>query len=366
MGRKPTRNPNVPSGIRPRHRKGKTYYYLDLGGKPRKEIPLGSDYVLAIQKWAELKTNASPQNGLITFRYAAERYQAEVIPTKAPRTQKDNLKELEKLYEFFDAEPTPLDSIEPVHIKQYKSWRTKTAKADAIKRNEARVKAGKEPLPIDPKLGQVRANREKALFSHIWNFAREEGLTAKPNPCTGVSGFKEEGRDVFVDDAMMERLLKVSGQPLRFALRLAYLTGQRPGDVYKMAETDIRDGVLFLKQGKTQAPLRIQVQGELKILLDEIFEYKRQFSVRPLTLLVIETGQPMNAYTLRSRLDKARKEAGIAKHELQFRDMRPKAATEVDERGGTREAQALLGHTTETMTTHYIRHKAGKLVKPTK
>jgi hypothetical protein len=46
--------------------------------------------------------------------------------------------------------------------------------------------------------------------------------------------------------------------------------------------------------------------------------------------------------------------------------MRPKAATEIDGRSGTKEAQGLLGHTTETMTTKYIRHKSGKLVNPTK
>lgn len=27
---------------------GKAYYYFDAGGKPRKEIPLGDDYVLAV------------------------------------------------------------------------------------------------------------------------------------------------------------------------------------------------------------------------------------------------------------------------------------------------------------------------------
>lgn len=326
--------------MRARHRKAGTYYYLDTGEKPRREIPLGSDYVLAVQKWAEFTVSAEPRKDLITFRYAAERYIREVLPGKAPRTQKDNLKELAKLYEFFDTPPAPLDQIEPVNIRQYLDWRGQTAK--------------------------VRANREKALFSHIFNFAREKGLTSRSNPCKGVKGFKEEGRDVFVDDHMLSKLLEKSCRPLRFALRLAYLTGQRPADVYKMSETDIKDGVLWIKQGKTKAPLRIEVVGELKILLDEIFEYKRQFSVRPLSLLVTEKGQPMNEYTLRSRIDKARDAAGIAKQDLQFRDMRPKAATEVDERGGTREAQALLGHTTETMTTQYIRHKVGKLVKPTK
>jgi integrase len=219
---------------------------------------------------------------------------------------------------------------------------------------------------VDPKLGQVRANREKALFSHIWNFARETGLTGKENPCAGIKGYREDGRDVFVDDALMARLMAVSGKPLQFALRLAHLTAQRPGDVYKMSETDIRDDVLHVRQAKTKATIRIQIEGELKVLLAEIMEYKRQFSVRALSLLITERGQPMNAYSLRTRLDAARQAAGIAKDALQFRDMRPKAATEVEQSGGTRQAQALLGHTTEGMTTQYIRHKAGKLVKPTK
>ena len=33
---------------------GRTYYYFSVNGKPRREIPLGSDYVAAARKWAEL------------------------------------------------------------------------------------------------------------------------------------------------------------------------------------------------------------------------------------------------------------------------------------------------------------------------
>ena len=69
---------------------------------------------------------------------------------------------------------------------------------------------------------------------------------------------------------------------------------------------------------------------------------------------------------MRTRIDAAREAAGIDKNDFQVRDMRPKAATTIDEKDGTKAAQGLLGHTTEQMTTNYIRHKAGKLVKPTK
>lgn len=55
MGRKPTTNANLPPHIRKRvQRSGKVYYYLDTGEKPRKEIPLGDDYIAALRKYAEL------------------------------------------------------------------------------------------------------------------------------------------------------------------------------------------------------------------------------------------------------------------------------------------------------------------------
>lgn len=106
MGRKPSVNLNLPKGMRARKRWNNTFYYLDTGGKPRKEIPLGNDFAMAVKKWAELQINAKPiHQEIVTFRYVAERYTKTVIPTKAPRTQKDNLSELKWLYKFFDNPP---------------------------------------------------------------------------------------------------------------------------------------------------------------------------------------------------------------------------------------------------------------------
>jgi hypothetical protein len=48
---------------------------------------------------------------------------------------------------------------------------------------------------------------------------------------------------------------------------------------------------------------------------------------------------------------------------FQFRDLRAKAASDTDDAAGTRGAQALLGHTTESMTAEHIRHKVGKKVE---
>lgn len=359
MGRKPSRWPNLPRGMRARPRGKLIHYYLDSGGTPRKEIPLGSDYIAAVKKWAEL---TSQQNtfAVFTFPDLVTRYTEQALSQKSSRSQLDNTKQFVNLLKFFGDPPAPLDSIEPVHIRQYMDWRVQEARKAAAERF---AKAGK---PVPQNHGGVQANREKALISHMWNFARERGITAKPNPCTGVKGYKEKGRDVVVGDDYMARVLAVAGKPLEFALRLAGLTGQRPADVFYMSESHIADGMLHIRQGKTAAKLRIEITGSLADLLAEITHYKAQFKVRALALLVNEDGQPLTKYMFRTRFDAARDAAGIPKEEFQFRDMRATAATGVDEATGIKHAQALLGHTTEAMTADYIRHKVGKKAKPAK
>jgi integrase len=53
--------------------------------------------------------------------------------------------------------------------------------------------------------------------------------------------------------------------------------------------------------------------------------------------------------------------------EFQIRDLRAKAATEVEQsERGLSGASDLLGHASQQMTKHYVRNKFGKLVKPTK
>lgn len=94
MGRKPTRPEAIPRLRVRKQRSGRLFYYYDHGGSPRREEALGSDYGLAVKRWAE---------------------------------------------------------IEPRHVRQYLAWRSPKAK--------------------------IRTNREKALLSHIWNWARGEGYT---------------------------------------------------------------------------------------------------------------------------------------------------------------------------------------------
>lgn len=353
MGRVPTRNKNLPPRMRARHRGEKVWYYYDAGGKPRREVPLGNDYVTAVLKWAELEQTERTEVIVITFRHAAERYIRDVLPEKAPRTQKDNLTQLEKLLAFFDDPPAPLDQIEPLNIRQFLDWRVAETK-------ERLKKAGKEDSAGD---GRVRANREKALFSHIWNYARSWGYTNKPNPCQGISGYREHARDVYVDDVAYEAVYQQADVVLRDAMDLAWLTGQRPADVLKMSETDVKDGVLWVKQNKTGAKLRISVIGQLSEVIARIMERKQAYKARSLKLLIDDDGKPLTESMLRHKFDRARELSGQT---WQFRDLRAKAGTEKEMDSGMSAAQDLLAHTTQNMTSAYVRNRVGKLVEPTR
>ncbi|ONN66731.1 tyrosine-type recombinase/integrase [Herbaspirillum sp. VT-16-41] len=361
MGRKPSKNANLPRGVRAREqRSGIIYYYYDAGGKPRREIPLGSNYVEAVRKWAELEAlPPTTVSKVVTFRYACEVYQKKYLIENAPKTREEKLRQIETLLAFFDNPPAPLEEIKPIHIKQFLSWRVQRTQDALRKRGE----------PVEGNEGRVAANREKSLISHIWNAARAEGLTDLPNPCAGIKSFREYGRETYVYDDAFKVVWDKADVPTREAMDLAYLTGGRPADLLKIDEMHLRDGNIEVRQNKTGHKLRIAIQGKLARLIDRIKARKRALSgvVVSTRLLVNEEGQPLGRSALRFRFENARAAAGIEGDDFQFRDLRAKAATDkTDETRDIREAQQQLGHTSVTMTETYVRKRRGKKVTPTK
>lgn len=308
-------------------RKGERYYY-DAGGKPRKWIPLGPDLNEARRRWAELEgQEVDPTDK--TFRIIAQRYEREVIPTKAPRTQKDNGRQMAKLLAVFGS--MPIDEIRPVDVVEY--------------------------LRIRGAEATVQANREKALLSHLFNHARAWGYTNAPNPCAGVKGHKETGRDRYVSDDEYQAVWNAADQVTRDAMDLALLTGQRPGDVLKMTRSDVFDGALHVRQNKTGKRLAIELTGDLAEVVARILTRK---TISP-HLVADEQGQRLTEWSLRYRFDAARDAAGV---HFQFRDIRAKSGTDASQEGGMDRAQKLLGHKHQSMTQHYVRARKGERIKP--
>ena len=354
MRKKNTANLDLPPRMIRRIRKGTTgkiwvsYYYngRDAAGK-RKEIPLGTDLDQAKVEWARLERKAPPKpNHLMTYLF--DRYEKEIIPGKSIRTQSDNHKELKQLRRAF--ENAPIESITPQVVAQYRDART----------------------------AKVRANREIALLSHAFTIAREWGLTDKANPCFGVRRNKEKPRDYYAGEIVWNAVYSEATQELKDAMDLAYLTGQRPADVLKIALTDLSGGFLLIGQGKTEKRLRLRledagVQSELSTCIDNLLERRAINGVKTSTLITNSSGLRMSLQMLRNRWDDAREKAATKAavdgdpalsssiRQFQFKDIRPKAASEID----LTHASRLLGHSTEEITKKVYR-RIGEIVKPTK
>lgn len=274
-------------------------------------------------KWAQLEWTKVPVTAK-TVGDLLRRYDRDVIPSKGAKTQKDNRKCLVHLFRAFEG--APLEAITPQIIAQYRDART----------------------------APVRANREIALLSHAFNMAREWGIFRKKSPTRGVRQNKEAPRD------------------LQVAMDLAYLTGQRASDVRKMRWSEVTEDFLLVGQGKTAMKLRIRLHIDglrtgLGRLLDQLDRSRPH-------LITTAEGKQLTESVLRLRFEPVRKRAAtkaqengdpdlaVAIMQFQFRDIRPKAASEIV---SLVDASDLLGHTTQGMTKRVYR-RVGKVVNPVK
>ncbi|MFC6841948.1 hypothetical protein [Xanthomonas theicola] len=95
-----------------------------------------------------------------------------------------------------------------------------------------------------------------------------------------------------------------------------------------MDERQLSADELVVRQAKTGAELAMSVTGELADLLDRIAARKRGLTLRSKRMIVDADGLAIGRAALRYRFDQARKAAGIAKDDFQFRDLRAKAGTD--------------------------------------
>ncbi|WJO24087.1 tyrosine-type recombinase/integrase [Pseudomonas soli] len=325
------------------------YYYdgRDENGK-RVEIPLGTDLDVAKIEWAKLDRKAVPKITRL-LGDVFNRYERDVVPGKMPRTQKDNLLSLKQLRAAFGE--APIDALTPQIIAQYR----------------------------DKRSGKVRANREISLLSHIYNMAREWGITERENPAAGVRKNKERPRDFYAGPEIWNAVYACAASELRDAMDLAYLTGQRPADVLSMRASDCDDDYLQVAQRKTSKKLRIELRSgdvvnHLGLLVERLLLQRIERNVRSPHLVTTESGKTVTASMLRLRFDDARKAAAsearaaddqvLAEQirQFQFRDIRPKAASEIGDLG---HASRLLGHTDKRITETVYR-RVGEVVKPTR
>jgi integrase len=294
------------------------YYY------GRNQIALGDDFSTALRRYAELHAVAELETP--TFAVVAGRYLLRGTGHLAAKTLREYQRQMPRLVKWIGGRP--LESVTPMMIRRWLTERGNT----------------------------VAGTREKALLSAVFTWAREAGLYDGANPCSKIKG-KGSKRTLYVGDDVLSAVIEKADATTAAFLELCYLTGQRPSDVLKMTRADVRDGHLWVAQGKTGAKVRIAVVGTLKDLVDRLLE-KREGVVESLYLVRDADGQRPSLQTLRKRFWKARSAAGVT---FQIRDLRAKTASDADT---AKHATALLGHMAASTTDRYIRRVAGQVVEP--
>ncbi len=257
------------------------------------------------------------------------RYAAEVIPTKAAGTQKDNARELANLQKSFGtADPR---KIKPIHIYQYLDARGKTAK--------------------------TRANREIALLSHVFSYAIRWGIV-EANPCRDVRKFSEKPRDRYVEDWEYAAVYAIAPVIVKAAMEVASITGMRQGDILALKRADLTDAGISVTQNKTGKKQIFEWTPGLRSAIDQAIGIER--SASSMWIFATTTGKRYSSSGFQTAwgrlMDKALGDGVIASR-FTFHDLRAKAGSE------STDATRLLGHQNPATTRRIYERRPDK-VKP--
>lgn len=294
------------------------------------EISLGSDYAKAIEQWTLLHLKKPLTIGRV--QEAIDRWRKDVLPGyENAETRKSYAKQLLRVEAVFGQ----------------MAWHEIT-------------------LPVlrmylDKRSAKVQGNRELAVLSIVWGKARLWGMTELQWPAAGVKDWKnpEQGREFEVTDELFAAVYQFGDQVLKDAMDIATATGMRLGDV-RTVRMPV-DGKLRFRAGKTGkwAYFTVSESPVLTALIE------RRGNADSVMLLTTHTGRQVSESMLRSRYDKARREAAAAFPALAediramyLRDTRKRAADLAEDMDA---ASRLLQHSSKKVTADHYRTKATKL-----
>ncbi len=160
------------------------------------------------------------------------------------------------------------------------------------------------------------------VFSRLMSFGVEQGKIAS-NPCAGLKALYHANRaDKVWSDEQLEKVLAVASEEMRYAIRLALLTGLRRGDLLKVSWNHVHNNSIELHTAKSrgQQTATIPISAELRELLDQI----------PKRSTTILTNSRKRAWTedgFNTSFWQTKKDAGLHDEDLHFHDLRGTAAT---------------------------------------
>lgn len=277
-----------------------TYWFRPKEGKP---VNLGRDYHQAMIRYAEV--NQRPDL-MRTLGHVMDRYQADIIPTKSPRTQIDYIGSLKLLRAVF-GHMAP-EEIEPHHIYGY----------------------------MDARNAPVRANRDVAVLSQVFQLAIRWGYPTD-NPCKKVNRNTEKPRTRYVEDWEFWAVYDLASPALQVAMLLAVMTGARQQTILRLTVHQLRDDGIYIEHGKGGRRVLVAWTDELEEAVDRAKTLKRKRQTE--YLLGNRQGEPYTRDgfgTIWQRLMRKAIAGKVIQERYTWHDLRAKTGSDGDGR--------LLGH----------------------
>lgn len=311
------------------------YYFYDQRKAGKPDIPLGTNYDEAIKKWDEIHNRLPRIAGTLEEAFSAWEVDAErgLLHYSNPETRRSYAKQLRALRPAFQA--ATWDQVDLPSIVGY--LRKRSAK--------------------------TQGNREMAVLSIIWNWARTEGYTTLPWPAAGMEKSKwknpEKPRKIKVADEVWEAIRHEGSQVLRDCMDLGAATGMRLKDCISVLLP--RGDMLHLEASKTGKEAEWDLS--LSEVLPGLLARRRGIAADHLMLLSTLNGRPVTLRMLRDHWDRARARAAVkagihgdedavrAIRAMYLRDARKRAAQKSED---LRAAADLLQHSDLRLTErHY-------------
>jgi integrase len=187
----------------------------------------------------------------------------------------------------------------------------------------------------------VAGNRERACLSSACNYGMRKGWLDF-NPCHGVRRNTERPSKVYVSNEALTAAIDRAPECLQDLLAVAYLTGIRQTDLRLMLPSHVIGGRLVFTESKTGKPADYEITPTLRHFID------RALARGGDTLFTSPKGLPWSEWGLQSAM--RRLKAGF-----QFRQLRPKAQTDAQDRN-------VIGHVGQ-MRMAYTRGEKRRPVK---
>ena len=214
-------------------------------------------------------------------------------------------------------------------------------------------------------------NAYRAQLGELMRYAMERGLRDPgTNPVTDlVRTMRTKARTRYITDSELRRI-KVTGMcgggakrtrsgPMLCALvDMAYLTGQRIGDLLSMEWAQVGPHGISFETAKTGAKVLIEWTPRLRDVERRLRQLRVDRDAFTPRVFTTQEGQPYTYWGASTAWRRAVKRSGVL--DCHFHDLRAKALTDMDASYGTQAARTMGAHTTDAQTADYVRHKGAR------